>query len=166
MILNYTKTFQVIFKSQNKQIVDPEQYQIKLGNQVLETKNSTKFLSIHLDESIIFKTHILEVCRKLNYILFLMRSVRPYFDIPTMINLYYTFFYPHSIYGIEFYGHAANCHLNQIYLLQKSALRVILKIRPLVMWPLSSLSIKLCPSKCFLNTAICYILIILALMGS
>ena len=59
-----------------------------------------------------------------------MRSVRPYFDIPTMINLYYTFFYPHLIYSIEFYGHAANCHLNQIYLLQKSALRVILKICP------------------------------------
>lgn len=130
LILNYTKTFQVIFKSQNKQILDPEQYQLKLGNQVLETKNSTKFLGIHLDESIIFKTHILEVCRKLNYILFLMRSVRPYFDVPTMINLYYTFFYPHLIYGIEFYGHAANCHLNHIYLLQKSALRVILKIRP------------------------------------
>ena len=34
LILNYTKTFQVIFKSQNKQVVDPEQYQIKLGNQV------------------------------------------------------------------------------------------------------------------------------------
>ena len=54
LILNYTKTFQVIFKSNNKQILDPEQHQIKLGNQVLVTQNSTKFLGIHLDESIIF----------------------------------------------------------------------------------------------------------------
>ena len=58
-----------------------------------------------------------------------MCSVRSYLDIPTMMNLYYTFFDPHLIYGIEFYGHAANCHLNHIYLLQKSAIRVILKIR-------------------------------------
>ena len=47
-----------------------------------------------------------------------------------MVSLYYAYFYPHLIYGIEFYGHAANCHLNQIYLLQKSALRIILKIPP------------------------------------
>ena len=47
-----------------------------------------------------------------------------------MINIYYTFFYPHVIYRFEFYAQAANCHLNQIYLLQKSALRVILAIRP------------------------------------
>ena len=59
-----------------------------------------------------------------------MRSIRPYLDIPTTVNIYYTFFYPHLIYGVEFCGHAANCHLNQIYLLQKSALRAILAIRP------------------------------------
>ena len=33
-------------------------------------------------------------------------------------------------YVIEFYGHAADCDLNHIYLLQKSALRIILKIPP------------------------------------
>ena len=47
-----------------------------------------------------------------------------------MIDLYYTFFYPHIIYGIEFWGHASQCDLNQILLLQKSALRVILNIHP------------------------------------
>ena len=48
-----------------------------------------------------------------------MRSIRLYIDIHTMINIYYTFFYPHLIYGVEFYGHAANCYLNPIYLLLK-----------------------------------------------
>ena len=59
-----------------------------------------------------------------------MRCIRPYLDDDTMINIYYTFFYPHLIYGIEFYGHTAKCHLNQILILQKSAVRIILKIRP------------------------------------
>ena len=57
-----------------------------------------------------------------------MRSIRQFLDVPTMTNLYYTFFYPHLIYGIEFWGHAAQCDLNQIMLLQKAALRVIFKI--------------------------------------
>ena len=54
-----------------------------------------------------------------------------------MISLYYAYFYPHLIYGIEFYGHAANCHLNQIYLLQKAAFRIILKIPLGSMLPLN-----------------------------
>ena len=123
--------FQTIQKrSSNKKITNLDDYELELGNQKLEIKPCTKFLGIQLDSNIIFKTHILDVCRKLNYILFLMRSIRPYLDIPTMINIYYTFFYPNLIYAVEFFGHAANYHLNQIYLLQKSALRVILAIRP------------------------------------
>ena len=39
-------------------------------------------------------------------------------------------FYPHLIYGIEFYGHAAKCHLNQILISQKAAVCRIMKIRP------------------------------------
>lgn len=101
-----------------------------MGNTQLMSKPSTKFLGIFLDDAITFKCHISELCRKLNFSLLLMRCARPYLDVKTMISLYYAFFYPHLIYGIEFYGHAANCYLDQIYLLQKSALRIILKIPP------------------------------------
>ena len=130
LILNYTKTFQVVFKAPNKQITNPEDFKLELGNQELETKNYTKFLGIQLDSQILFREHVSEVCRKLNFVLLLMRCIRPYLDNDTMINIYYTFFYPHLIYGIEFYGHAAKCHLNQILILQKAAVRIILKIRP------------------------------------
>ena len=131
LILNYTKTFQVVFKAHNKQITNPEDFKLKLGNQELETKNCTKFLGIQLHSQILFREHDSEVCRKLNFVLLLMQRIRPYLDDDTMINIiYYTFFYPHLIYGIEFYGHAAKCHLNQILILQKAAIRIILKIRP------------------------------------
>ena len=95
LILNYTKTFQVIFKSPQKKITNlADSYELELRNQKLEIKPCTKFLGIQLDSNIIFQYHILDVCRKLNYILFLMRSIRPYLHIPTMINIYYKFFYP------------------------------------------------------------------------
>ena len=73
---------------------------------------------------------IRKICKKLNYILLLMRTIRQFLDVPTMTNLYYTFFHPHLIYGIEFWGHTAQCDLNQIMLLQKAVLRDILKIPP------------------------------------
>ena len=133
LILNTKKTFQVIFKAPNKMISDPDVFNLSMGNSQLATISSTKFLGIEIDSNITFKTHIGQICKKLNYILLLMRSIRQFLDVPTMTNLYYTFFYPHLIYGIEFWGHAAQCDLNQIMLLQKAALRVILKIPPRTM---------------------------------
>ena len=112
LILNYTKTYAVIFKSPNKKIINPDDYLLELGNRELKTIPCTIFLGITLDNNLIFKSHIVEICRKLNFILFLMRRVRPYLDITSMIAIYYTFFYPHLIYGVEIYGNAANCHLN------------------------------------------------------
>ena len=130
LILNYTKTFQILFKTPNKIVPNTENYILEMGKNQLVSKPSTKFLGIYLDNAITFKCHISELCQKLNFILLLMRCARPYLDQKTMISLYYAFFYPHLIYGIEFYGHAADCYLNQIYLLQKAALRIILKIHP------------------------------------
>ena len=62
LILNYTKTFQVIFKCPNKKITNLDDHELELGNQKLEIKPCTKFLGIQLDSNIIFKTHILDVC--------------------------------------------------------------------------------------------------------
>ena len=65
-----------------------------MSSQILEIKNETKFLGVILDKNITFKQHIKELCRKLNLILIMMRAIRPYFDQKTMIDLYYSFFYP------------------------------------------------------------------------
>ena len=130
LILNSTKTFQIIFKAPNKVLKDPNIYDLQLCSKDISIIPSTKFLGVEIDSNLNFKTHISKICKTLNYILLLLRSARPYLDVKTMIDLYYTFFYPHIIYGIEFWGHASQCDLNQILLLQKSALRVILNIHP------------------------------------
>ena len=132
LILNSTKTFQILFKAPNKTVPYPENYILDMGNTQLMSKPSTKFLGIFLDDAITFKCHISELCRKLNFSLLLMRCARPYLDVKTMISLYYAFFYPHLIYGIEFYGLASTCYLDQIYLLKKSVLPISLKIPPAV----------------------------------
>ena len=129
LILNYTKTFQIVFKSPKKQI-DLSNFQINMSSQILEIKNETKFLGVILDENITFKQHIKELCRKLNLILIMMRAIRPYFDQKTMIDLYYSFFYPHMLYGIEFWGHASDTDLKRVLTIQKATVRVILNKKP------------------------------------
>ena len=130
IILNCSKTFQTIFKSPNRQLPNQDDYIVNLNNSELATIDSTKFLGIELDCNITFKKHIAQVCKKLNYVILLMRAVRSYLDEKMMVNIYYSFFYPHLIYGLEFWGHAADCYLDEVYLLQKTALRIILKIPP------------------------------------
>ena len=126
LILNYSKTFQVIFKSHNKEISYPN-YEIQLNCKTLEMKQITKFLGIILDSNIAFKEHISELCRKLKLVMIMMRAIRHYFDQKTMVDLYYAFFNPHLLYGIEFRGHAADTEIKRMYTIQEAVvLRAIL----------------------------------------
>ena len=77
-------------------------YDLQLYSNEISIIPSSKFLGVEIDSNLIFKTHILRICKTYNYILLLLRSARPYYNVQTMIDLYYTFFDPHIIYGIEF----------------------------------------------------------------
>ena len=48
-----------------------------------------------------------------------MRALRQYVDQKTMIDIYYTFFYPHLIYGVDFWGQTADTNLREIKVIQK-----------------------------------------------
>ena len=129
LVINYDKTFQVIFKASTKSF-NPLCHEINISNKALEQKPSTKFLGIELDSTITFKEHFKSLSKKLNINLMMMRALRQYVDQKTMIDIYYSFFYPHLIYGVEFWGHAADTNLREIKVLQKNALRVIFKVKP------------------------------------
>lgn len=129
LILNNSKTFQVIFKNPSK-ISQSQNLCLSLNNSQLQIKDSAQFLGITLDNNLTFSKHIQGLVRKLNYILLVLRFIRPYVDETTMINLYYSFFYSRLIYGIEFWGHGNKTDLNKIYILQKKAIRIILNIKP------------------------------------
>ena len=103
VLLNYSKTFQVLFKAPNKKLSSPD-YIVSHSNTTLELKNEMKFLGITLDSNITLKQHLVLLCQQLYIILFMMKAVRTYFDQKTMVELYYAFFYPHILYGIKFWG--------------------------------------------------------------
>lgn len=125
LILNGLKTLLVPFKNSAKiSNLPPDFFYINKTGVSLQEK--TKFVGITLDQNISFNYHIKELCRKLNAINLMMRHLRKYVDKKTIIDIYYSFFYPHLIYGLEFWGHAGKSDLNKIFLLQKQVLRIIL----------------------------------------
>ena len=60
----------------------------------------------------------------------MMRAVQPYFDEKTMKDLYNAYFYPHLLYGIEFWGRASGTDPKRVIVVQKACLRVTLKKKP------------------------------------
>jgi len=118
LILNLQKTLSMHFMNPQKHLLKPFN-PIILNNIPILNANYTPFLGIILDEHISFSKHIAKICNKLIYVILMMRLVRKYFKIKTMIDIYYTFFYPHLIYGLKFWGHAGNSELEKILILQK-----------------------------------------------
>ena len=84
----------------------------------------------------------------------MMRAIRPYLDVKTMVQIYYSFIYPHLLYGIEFLGHACNTDLQRVFTLQKACLRVILKIKPRDHVTSNFKTLKIMPIKMLANYCI------------
>ena len=55
LILNFTKTFKILFKTPNKTVPYPEDYILEMGNTELVSMPSTKFLGIVLDDAVNFQ---------------------------------------------------------------------------------------------------------------
>ena len=60
----------------------------------------------------------------------MMRAIAPYINQKALIDIYYTFFYPNLLYGLEFWGHGNKKDLKRVLIKQKASLRVILKLKP------------------------------------
>ena len=53
-------------------------------------------------------------------------KARTCIDRRSLINLYNAYIYPYLIYCVESWGNAAKCHLDQLYILQKKLLCLLL----------------------------------------
>ena len=60
----------------------------------------------------------------------MMRAIAPYLGQKALIDIYYTFFYSHLLYGLEFLGHGNKTDLKRVLDIEKASLRVTLKLKP------------------------------------
>ena len=86
LVINIDKTFLILFKTPQKQLNELD-FQLKMYNSYLQQKASTKFLGITVDSSLNFKQHLQDLSRNLNHANMIMRSLRPFVNNKTMIDL-------------------------------------------------------------------------------
>lgn len=86
---------------------------------------TTKFLGVHVDESLTWQDHISQLCNKLSKAIYAIRKTRNFINEQAAKTTYYALFHSHISYATLIWGNAANVHLHKVFILQKSAVRAI-----------------------------------------
>ena len=76
-------------------------------------------------DKITWMSHITYVQNKVSKGIGIMFKAGHYLKRNALLNLYHSFIYHYSIYCIEAWGNATNCHLKQLYLIPKKVIRMI-----------------------------------------
>ena len=122
LCINSKKTHELIFYPKN---VRMEIQNLFINQDSVKISSNCKFLGIFIDSKLGFETHIRHICSKLSRAVGAMFRVRKLVPHSAMMNIYYTLFYPHLIYCNLVWSGTSQIYLNQIFLLQKKAVRII-----------------------------------------
>lgn len=125
LLLNEKKTKCVKFSLPNVRQVPTNIY---VKNEKLELVPSTVFLGITVDKGLQWGPHISKLANRLSSAAYAVRKIRQLTDVDTARLVYFSYFHSLMSYGILLWGHAAD--FNDIFVLQKRAVRAIYKMRP------------------------------------
>ena len=92
---------------------------------MISQTDSTKFLGLHLDTHITWKTHIDSICNKISKILGILYKIRYFIPQPALLSLYYTLIYSQISYCNILWGNTFPSYSNKLFILQKKAIRII-----------------------------------------
>lgn len=124
--LNVNKTNYVIFHSVKQKI--PIQYpNIQINGISITRVKTTKFLGVHMDETLSWKDHINKKANQIarvNSMLCKLKHILPDYTLKT---IYQSLIKPHIQYGITAWGNVNNPELKRMKILQKKAVRQISK---------------------------------------
>jgi hypothetical protein len=84
-----------------------------------------KYLGVFFDPQLNFKYHVSYVSKKISQALFVLRSVKNFLPVKTLKTLYFSLIHCHFVYAVEIWGCALQSVLNDLYLKQKTAIRII-----------------------------------------
>jgi hypothetical protein len=119
--LNLCKTYFLQFSSKNKNRLG---INIADENGHVPKVNDIKFLGLHINNTLSWKTHIDKILPKLCSACFAMRSVKPCVSQQMLKAIYYSYFNSMMSYGIIFWGHSAGSI--RVFRLQKRIIRIMM----------------------------------------
>ena len=121
--LNITKkTRVIIFKTRRKKI---DNIIVKINDTEIKQVESTKFLGIHINSNLTWKTHIKHITTKTAKTIGILFKARHFLPSQTKRTLYNSLIYPYLNYGNIIWANTYPSRLESIRKLQKKIVRAI-----------------------------------------
>lgn len=121
LIVNTSKTSVMLFAARAGGYI-PD---VNVNGCRIPNVTTTKFLGVYIDSNLTWESHFSELCGKLRKNVFLLRQLSQTVDKTTLIQCYYAFINSILCYGNLVWGGAVATHINKVFSLQKSAVRII-----------------------------------------
>ena len=124
LTLNVQKTYYIIFHRARLKLHNTT-IDLWMGDCILNKANNLKYIGVIIDDTSSWVHHITYIKNKISKGIDIMCKASKYLQRNSLLTLYYSYIYPYMIYCIEAWGNASNCHLGQLYTIQKKVIRLI-----------------------------------------
>ena len=124
LTLNFQKTYYIILHRARLKLHNTT-IDFQMGDCNLNKANNLKYLGVIIDDTISWVHHITYIKNKISKGIGIISKASKYLKRNSLLTLYYSYIYPYMIYCIEAWGNASNCHLDQLYIIQKKVIRLI-----------------------------------------
>ena len=100
---------------------------IGTGDESIPRSDTVKYVGLHLDEKITWKTHIQETYNSLTKYFSIFYNIRNKINIKLARTIYYACIHSKLKYGIEIYGTASLTSMNKLQTLQNKLMKILTK---------------------------------------
>ena len=121
--LNANKTEFIIFRSPQKQLDCIPR--LKLSRKTLTPSSSIKYLGVHLDEHLNWKSHVTVTSKKLQRANGVLSKLRHFMPQQSVLNVYHALFASHMRYACQVWGLCDNHITHRVAVLQNIACRLM-----------------------------------------
>ena len=120
--INTEKTKYIMFTTKKK---PSSTLPIRMNSGTIEPVNEIKFLGVHVDSNLNFKSHSDSICAKISKSIGIFYSIKNRASKTIITMLYYSLVYPYLTYCNLVWGRTYVSHLRPIEVLQKRCLRIM-----------------------------------------
>ena len=122
LTLNAQKTELIIFSNR---LSNDNHVSLNLQGSQLVPKNSVKYLGVHLDCKLNFRTHINDILSKISRHSGILYKIRDLLPLKTRLDYYHAFIYPYIEYNIIIWGGTFKSVLTPLNIQHKRVIRII-----------------------------------------
>ena len=124
LTLNLSKTKYMVYTSSNR-ATQPVNLHVAINGVEIERVNEFKFLGIHIDEHLSWKTHMNKLLSKIHRNLGVVRKISCFLNRKTLLQMYHSMIMSHVRYGISVWHHGHIAMRKKIQACANKFLRMI-----------------------------------------